>query len=252
MGKHNNKKWINNSEISDSWTEILASIDDGTYKEKYALGNYKPLNLGNEGTVDMQIVAFDSDDLANGSGKAPLTFISKQVLANKSVLFETNTAEGWSDSPLRNYLNSTVKNTINSTLTNHLVTVKKYTTHGTPANSMITNVQTNDFVWVPSIHEVYDGNKSGWETNGVTYYDIFGLIAGPSAARTQYDQSGNPTEWITRTSYQNGTYSKNNLYITNAGNYGNGQYNHFPATSIFNYSIGFCLGTSQQAASQGE
>lgn len=32
-------------EIEDSWEEILAAVDDGTYKQKYSIGNYKPLDL---------------------------------------------------------------------------------------------------------------------------------------------------------------------------------------------------------------
>ncbi len=33
-----------------------------------------------EGIVEMQIVAFDADELADGSGKAAITWISKQLL----------------------------------------------------------------------------------------------------------------------------------------------------------------------------
>ena len=62
-------------EISDTWDQIIAKIDNGTYKTAYKLGNYKPLDLGTEGTINMQIVGIDTDELADGSGYAPLTFI---------------------------------------------------------------------------------------------------------------------------------------------------------------------------------
>lgn len=67
--------------ITDSWEQIIASANDGTYKDKYAVGDTKILDMGTQGTVCMQIAAFDTDDLADGSGKAPITWISEQILA---------------------------------------------------------------------------------------------------------------------------------------------------------------------------
>ena len=69
------------AEITDDWATILASIADGTYKSKYKVGNYKPLDLGSEGTINMQIAAFNKDTLADGSGTAAITWISKELLA---------------------------------------------------------------------------------------------------------------------------------------------------------------------------
>ncbi len=67
-------------EITDSWTQILVAINDGSYKTKYKIGNYKPLNLGSEGVVNMQIAAKDAEPLADGSGNAPLSFVSMELL----------------------------------------------------------------------------------------------------------------------------------------------------------------------------
>lgn len=67
--------------ITDSWEEIIASTKDGTYKDRYSIGDTKTIDLGTEGKVNMQIVAFDADDLADGTGKAPITWISEQLLA---------------------------------------------------------------------------------------------------------------------------------------------------------------------------
>ena len=71
------------AEISDTWDQIIAACNDGTYSTKYKVGNYKTLDLGSEGTITMQIVARDEDNLSDGSGKAPLTWISKEVLATE-------------------------------------------------------------------------------------------------------------------------------------------------------------------------
>ena len=64
-------------EITDDWPTVIANIDNGTYKKVYKVGNYKPIYLGEEGTINMQIAAFDKEPLSNGSGMAPITFIGK-------------------------------------------------------------------------------------------------------------------------------------------------------------------------------
>ena len=68
------------AEITDSWEVILAAVADGTYKTKYSVGNYKALDLGSEGIVNMQIAAFDADPLADGSGNAAISWVSKELL----------------------------------------------------------------------------------------------------------------------------------------------------------------------------
>ena len=67
-------------EIADSWDEIIAACANGTYAAKYRIGNYKPIDLGSEGVINMQIAAKNKDVLADGSGTAPLTWISKELL----------------------------------------------------------------------------------------------------------------------------------------------------------------------------
>ena len=68
-------------EIEDDWATIVASVEDGSYLTKYSVGNYKPLNLGDQGTINMQIVAKDTDPLADGSGNAALSWIGMELLA---------------------------------------------------------------------------------------------------------------------------------------------------------------------------
>ena len=71
---------VEDVEISDDWDTIIANVNDGTYATKYKIGNYKPLDLGTEGTINMQIVAMDADELADGNGYAPMTFVAKELL----------------------------------------------------------------------------------------------------------------------------------------------------------------------------
>lgn len=66
--------------ITDSWEEIFAAIEDGSYTTKYAMGDTKKISLGSEGTIAMQIAAFNVDNLADGSGTALITWIGQQLL----------------------------------------------------------------------------------------------------------------------------------------------------------------------------
>lgn len=92
------------AEISDSWEEIIAAVNDGTYKTKYKVGNYKALDLGTEGTVNMQIVAKDKEALADGSGTAPLSWLSMELLKTSRRMnpylgenYGYVSAAGWND-----------------------------------------------------------------------------------------------------------------------------------------------------------
>ena len=63
-----------------SLNAILAACADGTYKQKYKIGNYKPLDMGTEGIINMQIAGKDVDALADGSGMAPLSWVGIELL----------------------------------------------------------------------------------------------------------------------------------------------------------------------------
>lgn len=67
-------------EISDSWSDIIASVNNGTYKTRYKVGNYKPIDLGSAGVINMQIAGFEKETLSDGSGNAPITWIAKELL----------------------------------------------------------------------------------------------------------------------------------------------------------------------------
>lgn len=89
-------------EIEDSWDTILANVENGTYRSKYTLGNYKALDLGPEGIINMQIVAFDKDQKADGSGTVPISWLSKELLKDykyinpeRRIIIDFRDAKGW-------------------------------------------------------------------------------------------------------------------------------------------------------------
>lgn len=102
------------AEITDDWAAIFAAIEDGTYRQKYSVGNYKALDMGTEGVVNMQIAAFDKDTLADGSGTAAITWISKELLATSRRMnpdrvdnYTYPEAASWKESSTANVWNTT-------------------------------------------------------------------------------------------------------------------------------------------------
>ena len=188
--------------IADSWDQIIASVNDGSYKKKYHIGDTKALDLGDEGVVDMQIAAFDTDELADGSGHAGITWISKQTLKNEyrmnpmmihsdpsdpsdlsKIQIGTGNAGGWVQSEMRSWLKEKVKPSIPSNVQNAIKPVKKYTTSmdyshpSDDSSSIVPNSVSIEDIWIPSVREVF-GNMASYEgSNGLTpYYESTGPI----------------------------------------------------------------------------
>lgn len=162
--------------ITDTWEEIIAACADGTYKTKYSVGDTKILNLGTEGNVCMQIAGFEVDTKADGSGKAPISWISEQLLAtshrmNPSVVSNdgvyeagTGSIDGWNGSEMRAYLISTVYTLIPEPVKSAIVTVTKTQPAYNTSGKSFTQT-TEDDVWIPSYDEIL-GSSS-------TYYGLF-------------------------------------------------------------------------------
>ena len=159
-------------EITDTWEEIFAAEADGTYKEKYQVSDYKPLDLGSEGVINMQIAAFDTDDLADGSGKVPITWIGRELLeterrmnpalvTNENGTYQegTGTIGGWDKCEMRIYLKEVIKPLIPENIRNNIIEVTKNQTSMETNGKSVTQTTVDD-VWIPSIREssgsIYD------------------------------------------------------------------------------------------------
>ena len=154
-----------------TWDAVFASIDKGTYATEYAIGDMVPLDLGDEGLINMQIAAFDADDLSDGSGKAPITWIAKELLAtthrmnpsyveNDDGTYQegTGTIGGWEKCEMRTYMKETIKPLIPENVRNAIKEVTKNdTAYDTAANSF-SQTSIND-VWLPNYKEIFDSSS---------------------------------------------------------------------------------------------
>ena len=215
-------------EIPDSWEEIIAAIDDGTAQRRYAVGAYKPLDLGQFGIINMQLAGFNLDDRADGNGKAATTWLAKEILSethrwnpeqddNKE---GTGTIGGWAKCELRKWMNERVRPAIPVNVRDRLVSVKKSQKCYDTNRNWIQQT-TEDRIWIPSYDEVF-GNQS-------LYYGLFR----DQDYRRVKTRDGSAAWWWLRSAYNGNRASSV---------YTGGGYNSY---TVYNSSggvvVGFCL-----------
>lgn len=177
MGSSFNGKLQMQQEL-DAWEKVIFACKYGNYTELYPIGYTQELDLGSEGIVNMQVVAHNADELADGSGYAPLTWISKELLntnyhinaSNSSNTEGTGAIGGWPKTAMYKYINTTIKALLPENLKTSIRTVNKsYRGYDTSGN-MYLDVSA-DACWIPSYREIYGTSNN--ETSGPMYTQIF-------------------------------------------------------------------------------
>ena len=155
-----------NETITDSWSEILAAEEAGTYSTKYSVGDVKYIDVG--GTkLPMQIVAFDTDDLAAG-GKAKITWLSLCTLDKYRMNPTADSSGGWAECTLRGWLRENIYPKIESTVRSAIQPVTKTYLNKSPSSETLS---VTDTVWIPSGKEMFGG--SSYESSGCDYTSFF-------------------------------------------------------------------------------
>lgn len=157
-------------QIEDSWEDIIAASNDGTYIDRYIIGDTKELDLGDEGFVTMKLVGIDADELADGDGYAPMTWVSEQLLNTEHEMNSSDTnVGGWEKSELRDYLKATILPLVPSPVQKNIKKVVKYNYeyNDDPLDRHITTT-TQDKIWIPSVREMF-GTFHPAEEDGPIY-----------------------------------------------------------------------------------
>lgn len=162
--------------LEDSWETIISRVKDGTYKTYYDVGALKEIELTysdeTKETATVEIVGIDHDDLADGSGKAALSFLCKKTISKVcpfQTINETNEG-GWEQSSLRQFCSQELYPSIEETVREQIKPVFKISDGGTQ-NPI--NVTTTDTVWIPSATEL--GMR--WNTIG-TQGEKYAIFSG--------------------------------------------------------------------------
>ena len=201
--------------IEDSWDVILEAIDDGSAVDRYPVGATKELDLGELGTIRMQLAGFDLDDRADGAGKAATTWIALDPLDAQVMNDSLLSAGGWRDSNLRAVLQGDVYGALPENVREHLVTVKKRQLHADEWQ------ETEDALWIPDGHELFGANS--------LYYALF---RDAYESRVRCWTTGDNVPWWLRSAYNDDHFR----FVGSTGSHG---VDHVSNTVFV--VIGFCL-----------
>ena len=192
--------------IKDSWGDIIASVSNGTYKSKYKIGDTKTVDFylagGDNGClVTMEIAAFDTDEKADGSGKAAITWIARDELKGNHYMNSYSSLNKWPNDACGGWKASYMKDATMSyylvlmsppELRNAIVPVTKYSMSMDDNGNIVNNEESSDKIWIPSVREVFGGSTC--ETVGPVYSAYFNSDAGRAKGETWQLRSVNDRE----------------------------------------------------------
>lgn len=133
----------------NNWNQIVQAVETGVAKEYWKIGDEADLTLSTGEIVTVQIWNFDHDDLADGSGKAKVTFGMKNLLAT-TYRIHSGSGAGWHNCELRDKM-SAFLNQFPPELKTAIKFVSKKSIDF--AGSELTS-PGNDKIWIPSCSEV--------------------------------------------------------------------------------------------------
>ena len=214
--------------ITDSWESIIASIKDGTYIDKYHIGDTKVIDLGEEGMILMELAAVEEYDWAGNP--VPTTWIAKNLLKSVHNMNTDNTSEGgWEDSEMRIWLQESILPLFPAEIRLNLIEVEKYTKYhySTPTGEKNGSIVSEDTIWIPSYEEIFHDGQSDWTTSD--YRPCFPDDASRVIKRRGEDE---PLWWWLRSSVTEGLFDKIGV---------DGKYECGDADSVGGVLIGFSL-----------
>lgn len=158
--------WVESYSFADaSWEYISQISESGMASKIFALGDTKQISYkynGTDYTATVEIVDFNYDDKADGSGKAGITVCMTDVtpwIVEKH-RNDVNPGCQWPNCDLRTLVNTTIYNTFEDALKKAIKPVTKVTNgySGTAATAFT----STDNVWIPSLGEVYRYNVTNY------------------------------------------------------------------------------------------
>ena len=158
-------------EASPAYAKAKAAMDAGT---KFSV------KLTNGETMTYRIIGIDHDDLADGSGKAGLTFLTTSTGISSRMNASDTNAGGWEKSELRAKMNSgEIWNLMPSDFQNKVKAVKKLTNNvgGGSANKDAAVTSTTDRLFLLSYSEIvptsYWATDYPWTSSEGSQYEAF-------------------------------------------------------------------------------
>lgn len=149
-----------------AWNKIAEIAASGKASENFAVGDTKEVTLTNGKVLTLEIIAFDHDDLADGSGKAPITLMVKDGTLDTKTTWSTSSKNNyWTTGSVRTKVRGYL-DLFPDDLKGMVKSVTKTTHEGrTQSDYSKTKTTSEETLWLPSIAE------TRLKQDGVTYSD---------------------------------------------------------------------------------
>ena len=158
----------------NTWEQIAqACADRDPILDSWLVGDEKDEVINGE-TLTFVIVGKDHDDLADGSGKAPLTFGMKNLMAETRKMNSSNTNSGsFAGSAMYSWLSGTIYPNLPTELKDAIKAVNKKTSSGGASSSIRTDPM---YLWLFAEIEVFGTTTYSYAGEG-TQYPYFATAA---------------------------------------------------------------------------
>lgn len=176
--------WEELSEISAEIGEAGSETEAIEVAKKYHLvgddgkldgSRRKSVTLANGINTSVQIVGFAHDNKSDGSGKAGITFIFSDAIAEQCMNSEDTNAGGWEGSEMRAWLSSSGMALLPNDLRNEIVAVDKMTNNVGDTLDASSATATSDKLWLLSFWELCgDNNDYDFDPSYAALYNAEG------------------------------------------------------------------------------
>ena len=215
---------------NNTWEMIAqACADRDPILDSWLVGDEKDEVINGE-TLTFVIVGKDHDDLADGSGKAPLTFGMKNLMAETRQMNATNTNSGsFAGSAMYSWLSGTIYPNLPTELKDAIKAVNKKTSAGDASSSIRTDPM---YLWLFSEIEVFGTTTYSYAGEG-TQYPYFATAA--ERIKRLSNGAGAASHWWERSPDRN---TSRHFCIVNPSGSAN---NSYLASVSYGVCFGFCI-----------
>lgn len=216
----------------NTWTQIAQAVADGDpILDVWQVGDTKDEVINGE-TLTFAIMGKNMDDLADGSGKAPLTFGMKNLMAETRQMNATNTnGSSFAGSVMYSWLSGTIYPNLPTELKDAIKAVNKKTASG-GGSSSASSIRTDAmYLWLFSEIEVFGTTTYSYAGEG-QQYPYFATA--DNRIKRLSNGAGNASYWWERSPNQNSS-----LTFCRVGT--SGSANNGGAGGSYGVCFGFCI-----------
>lgn len=210
----------------NTWAQIAEAVaNNDPIVDSWQIGDTKDEVINGE-TLTFVIVGKDHDDLADGSGKAPLTFGMKNLMAETRQMNSSNTNSGsFAGSAMYSWLSGTIYPNLPTELKDAIKAVNKKTSSGGGSSSIRTDAM---YLWLFSEIEIFGSTTYSYAGEG-TQYPYFATAS--ERIKRLSNGAGAASYWWERSPNRNG--SSNFCRVDTSGS---------AITAVASFSLGVCFG----------